>query len=201
MGYWTAKECLIVSHEYAQNYRKAKFKIGKDNKLKATKNMGTVLSFYKDVSEKLKENGFIRSHESIKGKEKQFIEWYNKFDAYIKQSGNGCLENRHYTIVTYATVDEESTAVEILENFSSAFNGTPKANPDILEMDDNTDNPHSLKQTVPKAQSKAVLSSDSVLKEYVTKKLKREFESEGSDEEFQESKKQKTLLHQDVMGH
>ncbi len=102
-GYWTTKECLIVSIEYAQSYQKAKYKIAKDGTMKATKNQGTVLSFYKNISEKLKESGFTRFHESIKSKEKAFLEWTKKFNAYIAQSGNSCLTDKHYTLVTVAT--------------------------------------------------------------------------------------------------
>lgn len=131
MALWCTRECEIASTVYAQSYQRAKYKINVDGKLQATKTNGTVMSFYKEVIEALKVEGFTRSVESVKGKEKDFIAWASKMTSYIRQSGNGCLVGKHYTIVTPASLEEESSAKIILENFHSAFNGTPKERPDF----------------------------------------------------------------------
>ena len=107
-------------------------------KLQATKSNGTVLSFYNEILENLKEKGYSKSVEVIKGKEKDFIAWTAKMAEYNWQSGNGCLSWKHYTIVTPASLDEEDVAKTVFENLHSAFNGTPNQRPELLDCGDDT---------------------------------------------------------------
>eukprot|EP00834_Sanchytrium_tribonematis_P002163 NODE_61_length_26588_cov_1.146778.p11 type:complete len:147 gc:universal NODE_61_length_26588_cov_1.146778:17458-17018(-) len=105
------------------------------------------------------------------------------------------MDGSHHTIVTPASLEEEQMAKEILENFNKALVGTPKANPECVEMNNNENNPFSVKATDKTAKKN--LSSDddvsSVIKSYFTNKMKRECEDiENEDECIKSLKKSKT---------
>ena len=48
-----------------QSYQTAKYKIGHNGKLQATKSNGTVTAFYKELVDKLREEGYNRTVEAI----------------------------------------------------------------------------------------------------------------------------------------
>ena len=198
MVLWSTQECLIASAVYCQSFQKAKYKVNADGKMKATKANGTVLAFYKELVEKLKEDGYNRSVEAIKGKEKDFVEWASTMSAYIKQSGNACLEGKYYTIVTPASLEEEVVAKQIMENFYSAFHGTTKMNPEILDTGDKADD-YSINagKENSKVQKDSKDKEDGALfKKYINLRIQKEQEGsseilESDDADVRQSKKKK----------
>ena len=93
---------------------------------------------------------------------------------YVKQSGNGCIAGKHYTIVTPASLKEEHLAKEILENFHAAFHGTPKQNPEFLDTGDDDDE-FSLNAKKAKVKAdKGTKQDEEMLNTYLELKIKRE---------------------------
>ena len=148
MALWSLEELLVVSIEYAQSYKSSKYKIDESGKLKNTKNQGTVTKFYNDISNALliKDPLFKRSAAAIKGKEIDLIDWHKHYFAAIEGSGNASVENLHYTFIPPAKESDNETAKIILENLYSAFAGTPRISPEVVECGIGGDPKLSVKQ-------------------------------------------------------
>ena len=97
-------------------------------------------TFHGKINKALKDDGFNRTVETLKRNEKDFVDWHKEFKRCIDQSGNNCLEGVHYTKLPPATMEDEMTAKQILENFHLAFNGTPKVDPEILDFGNKAEN-------------------------------------------------------------
>ena len=197
MVLWSTRECLIASLVYNQSYQTAKYKIGHNGKLQATKSNGTVTAFYKELVDKLREEGYNRTVEAIKGKEKDFIGWATKLAQFIAQSGNGCMDEKHYTIVTPASLEEEDSAKAIIENFHGAFNGTPKEKPEYNDTGDDTDELSIVSVKARKEANKTSANeSQASLQTYIGLKIRKERETssdiyETDDADMRAFKKQK----------
>ena len=207
MAHWSVEEILACSIVYAQSYKDAKSKIGEDGKFKNTKAQGTMGSFHNKVIQKLAEERFTRTVDSLKSKEKQFIEWHREFNRCVAQSGFGCLKGSHYMKSPPAALEDEPIAKQILENFHQAIAGSPLVDPEVHEMgneSDNEGNKLSLKskgkvETTKRLSSAANPSDDDVFKNCIRDKhrqVKRELNSDFDDDLTSEEQNLRKLKRQ-----
>eukprot|EP00834_Sanchytrium_tribonematis_P007085 NODE_591_length_5620_cov_0.949828.p4 type:complete len:163 gc:universal NODE_591_length_5620_cov_0.949828:5620-5132(-) len=106
--------------------------------------------FHAIVSKELEENGFIRSIESIRSKEKDFEKWGIKLKEWIDQSGASAIEGSYWKIVGFAKDIDDAVCKVICENFKSAIAMTPKGEPEIMD---------SGKSTTPKGKAAGTIST------------------------------------------
>ena len=147
MALWTTRELVILADYYAKNYQAAKFKLDKNTgKMKATKAQGTVNAFYEKAAKALLDDpdparapaDAERTSDAVKGKEKGLLKWAKRYNHCITSSGEGAIENDYHTFVPCATIDDNLLCKQMLDDLCSAFIGTTKADPECLEMGDDS---------------------------------------------------------------